>query len=290
MGSPKNCNAVCETTSLEVLAQGHLPVVRAYRVVRLSRAAFYRPPISPARADAPVIAALTAVVADHGRWGFWKCFDRLRLQGYPWNHKRVHRVYCALRLNLPRRTKRRILHRLRQPLAAPPRLNHTWALDFMADVLYDRRHFRILTIIDEGSREALAVEAWTSIPASRVIRLLAEQIALHGRPTAIRVDNGPELLAQVLVDCCADRGIAVHYIQPRKPDQSAYIERFNRSYRTEIVDAHLFESLAEVRALTEQWLMTYNHERPHDSLRRVPPLTFLPRLSSPGQSPSRLST
>ena len=92
------------------------------------------------------------------------------------------------------------------------------------------------------------------------------------------------------MDWCADRGIAVHYIQPGKPDQNAYIERFNRSYRTEILDAYLFESLAEVRALTEQWLMTYNHERPHDSLGRVPPLTFLPRRSSPGKSTYPLST
>jgi putative transposase len=166
------------------------------------------------------------------------------------NHKRVHRVYCALRLNLPRRTKRRVPHRLRQPVAAPPRLNETWALDFMADVLYDRRHFRVLTIIDEGNREALAVEAWVSIPASRVIRVLGELIALHGRPAAIRVDNSPELLAQVFVDWCADRGIAVHHIQPGKADQNACIERFNRSYRTEILYAYVFESLAEVRALT----------------------------------------
>ena len=108
------------------MVQEHgLSVVRACRVVRLSRAAYYRPPIAPARADAAVIAALTAVVADHGRWGFGKCFDRLRPQGHRWNHKRVHRVYCALRLNLPRRTKRRVPHRLRQPLAAPPRLNQT---------------------------------------------------------------------------------------------------------------------------------------------------------------------
>jgi putative transposase len=267
-----------------------LSVRRACQAVRLSRAAYYRPPISPARADAAVVAALTAVVAEHGRWGFWKCFDRLRLQGRPWNHKRVHRVYCALRLNLPRRTKRRVPHRLRQPLAAPPRLNQTWALDFMADVLYDRRHFRILTMIDEGNREALAIEVGTSIPATRVIRVLEELIAVHGRPAAVRVDNGPELLAQVFVDWCADHGIAVHYIQPGKPDQNAYIERFNRSYRTEILDAYLFESIAEVRALTERWLLTYNHERPHDSLGRVPPLTFLPRPTSTREYSFNLST
>jgi putative transposase len=276
---------------LEVLVQEHqLPIVRACRVVRLSRAAFYRPPVSRARADAAVIAALTALVAEHGRWGFWKCFDTLRLHGHPWNHKRVHRVYCALRLNLPRRTKRRVPGRLRQPLGAPARLNDTWALDFMADALYDRRRFRILTIIDEGNREALAVDVSTSIPARRVIRVLDELIALHGRPAAIRVYNGPELIAQVFVDWCADRGIAVRYIQPGKPDQNAYIERFNRTYRTEILDAYLFESLAEVRALTDRWLRTYNHERPHDSLGRVPPLMFLPRRSSPGQSTYQLST
>ena len=113
-------------------------------------------------------------------------------------------------------------------------------------------------------------------------------IALHGRPAAVRVDNGPELLPQVFVDWCSARGIVVKYIQPGKPDQNAYIERFNRSYRTEILDAYLFESLAEVRALTERRLLTYNRERPHDS--RVPPLTFLPRPTSPGKSTFALST
>ena len=115
-----------------------------------------------------------AVVAVHGPCGFWKCFDRLRLQGHGCNHKRVDRVYCDLRLNLPRRTKRRVPERLRRPLAAPARLNHAWALDFMSDVVYDRRHFRVLTMIDQGNREALAIEVATSIPAMRVIRVLKE--------------------------------------------------------------------------------------------------------------------
>jgi putative transposase len=276
---------------LEILVQEHaVPVRRACRLVRLSRTAYYRPPMARVRHDAAVIAALTAIVADHGRWGFWKCFDRLRLQGHGWNHKRVHRVYCDLRLNLPRRTKRRVPQRLRQALSAPPVLNQVWALDFMADVLYDRRRFRVLTIIDEGNREALALDVGTSIPAARVTRVLEELIALHGRPAAVRVDNGPELVAQTFVEWCDARSIAIHYIQPGKPDQNAYIERFNRSYRTEILDAYLFESLGEVRALTERWLTAYNHERPHDSLGRVPPLTFLPRRSSVGQSPNQWPT
>ena len=124
--------------------------------MRLSRAAYYRPPVPARRRDAAVIAALTDVVARYPRWGFWKCFDRLRMEGRPWNHKHVHRVYCALRLNLPRRTMRRVPRRVRQPLAAAPVLNRTWALDFMSETLYDGRRVRLLTVIDEGNREGLA--------------------------------------------------------------------------------------------------------------------------------------
>ena len=122
-----------------------------------------------------------------------------------------------------------------------------------------------------------------------MVRVLNELVALHGRPSAVRVDNGPEFTAQPFVDWCAEHGVATDYIQPGKPDQNAYIERFNRSYRTEVLNAHLFESIAELRALTDAWLRIYNAERPHDRLGRVPPLTFLPRLSSAEKSPIELS-
>ncbi len=266
-----------------------LPVQRACRVVRLSRTAYYQPPVPASRRDAAVIAALTDAVTRYPRWGFWKLFDRLRVEGRPWNHKHVHRVYCALRLNLPRRTTRRVPRRIRQPLVAPPVLNQTWALDFMTETLYDGRRVRLLTMIDEGNREGLEIAMGVSLPSRRVVRVLNELVALHGRPTAVRVDNGPEFTAQPFVDWCAEHGVATHYIQPGKPDQNAYIERFNRSYRTEVLNAHLFESIAELKALTNAWLRVYNSERPHDSLGRVPPLTFLPRPSSSGQSPFELS-
>src|SRR5678816_4600452 len=126
--------------------------------------------------------------------------------------------------------------------------------------------------------------------ARRVVRILNELVALHGRPSAVRVDNGPEFTAQPFVEWCAEHGVATHYIQPGKPDQNAYIERFNRSYRTEVLNAHLFESIAELRALTDTWLRIYNSERPHDSLGRKPPLEFLPRLSSLRESTYALST
>jgi putative transposase len=273
-----------------VLVREHqLSVQRACRLVRLSRTAYYQPPMPATRRDAAVIAALTDAVARYPRWGFWKLFDRLHADGHPWNHKRVHRVYCALRLNLPRRTTRRVPRRIRQPLTAPPVLNQTWALDFMTESLYDNRRVRRLTMIDEGNREGLEIAMGPSLPARRVTRVLDELVALHGRPTAVRVDNGPEFTSQVFVDWCTAHGVAVHYLQPGKPDQNAYIERFNRSYRTEVLNAHLFESIAELRAITEQWLEIYNRERPHDSLGRVPPLTFLPRPSSAEKSPIELS-
>ena len=275
---------------LETLIQDHrLSVSRACRVVRLSRTAYYQPPVPASRRDAAVMAALTDAVARYPRWGFWKLFARLRAEGHPWNHKHVYRVYCALRLNLPRRTTRRVPRRIRQPLAAPPQLNRTWALDFMTETLYDQRRARLLTVMDEGNREGLEIAMGLSLPSRRVVRVLSELVALHGRPTALRMDNGPEFTAQPLVDWCAEHGVAMHYIQPGKPDQNAYIERFNRTYRTEVLNAHLFESIAELRAATDAWLRVYNSERPHDSLGRVPPLTFLPRPSSAGKSPWELS-
>ncbi len=160
----------------------------------------------------------------------------------------------------------------------------------MSDTLYDGRRIRVLTMLDEGNREALEIAMGVSLPSRRVTRELDQLVAVHGCPSAIRIDNGPEFTAQPFVDWCTDHGVAIHYIQPGKPDQNAYIERFNRTYRTEVLNAHLVESVAELRALTDTWLHVYNRERPHDSLGRVPPLTFLPRPTSGGASPFGLST
>jgi putative transposase len=274
----------------ELRAAPHcLSAVRACRAVGLSRAAYYRPTPDPVTRDGAVITALQAVVTTRTRWGFWKCFDALRLEGHPWNHKRVHRVYCALRLNLPRRTRRRLPQRPRVPLDAQPELNRTWTLDFMTDLLYDGRQFRTLNVLDEGNREGLAIEIGLSLPSTRVIAVLEDLIAWAGAPQTLRVDNGPEFVSHVFVEWCARRTITIHYIQPGKPAQNAYIERFNRTYRTEILDAHIFGSLADVRELTRTWLVTYNTQRPHDSLGRVPPLTYLPRPIPIVRSPFDLS-
>ena len=206
--------------------------------------------------DAAVIEGLQRVVATNPRWGFWKCHGRLRLDGHGWNHKRVHRVHRALGLHLPRRTRRRVPPRVRQTLVAPNRLNEIWALDFIHDALYSGRRFRTLNVLDEGNREGLAIEVGTSIPAPRVVRVLDQLVALYGCPRALRLDNGPELTAQVFVDWCDRHGLARLYIQPGKPAQNAFIERFNRTFREEVLDAFLWVCTQEVQQQSDTWLIT----------------------------------
>jgi putative transposase len=267
-----------EAVSILVCELG-LSVRRACRIVRFSRAAHYRMPAAAAERDHEVITALQRVLEKSPRAGFWKCFRRTRAT-QRWNHKRVHRVYCALKLNLPRRTKRRVPTRLRQPLVAPRSLNEVWALDFMTDALYSGRKLRTFNALDEGNREALGIEVATSIPSMRVTRVLDELIEIHGKPAAFRIDNGPELTSKLFQAWCRERGIELRYIQPGKPDQNASIERFNRSYREDVLDAYAFASIEEVRAVTEEWLEDYNSERPHYSLGGLPPRAFMPRPNS----------
>ncbi len=153
-----------------MVAEHRLSIKRACSAAGLSRAAYYRAPALPQERDADVIDALNTVVERNGRWGFWKCFDRLRLDGQPWNHKRVWRVYCDMGLNIPKRTKKRIPQREPVPLQAAAWINEGWALDFMHDVLYDGRRFRTLNIIDEANREALAIEVGASMPGNRGLK------------------------------------------------------------------------------------------------------------------------
>lgn len=265
-------------------------VKRACQAARLSRAAFYRPARQCNPEDASVIDALNEVIGQEPRWGFWKCFDTLRLAGQPWNHKRVYRVYCQMGLNHKRRTKRRIPTRERQSLVVVPRVNFTWALDFMQDALYGGRAIRTFNVIDEADRSCLGIDLATSIPALRMTRFLGQLIEIYGKPAAIRCDNGPELTSQEFTEWCAKRTITLRFIQPGKPDQNAFIERFNRTYREEVLDAYLFESLDDMRAISDEWIVRYNERRPHDALGSLPPARYRERLLAIANSTFELST
>jgi putative transposase len=265
-------------------------IARACAGVGLSRAAWYRPRINWVQRDAPVVDGLNAALAKNGRWGFGLCFDWLRNRGDRWNHKRVHRVYCGLRLNLPRRHKRRLPLIVRQPLVAPTAQNQMWALDFMQDALYSGRAFRTLNVIDESNRQALAIEIDTSLPSGRVIRVMEQLGELRGLPRAIRVDNGPELRAQAFVDWCGQHGITMCFIQPGEPQQNAFVERFNRTYRHEVLNAYVFDTLEQVRLISEGWVQLYNEERPHRALGRLPPALFAERRTTLENSSHQAST
>lgn len=218
-----------------------------------------------------MIDALSALAESKPGLGFWKLFARLRRQGYPWNHKRVYRVYCRLKLNRRRKAKARIPQRAPIPLFTPERPNHVWSADFMSDSLYGNTRFRTFNVLDDFNREALAIEIDTSLPSARLVRVFEQLKAERGLPEVLRTDNGPEFLGSVFVDWCKREGITIDYIEPGEPNQNAYIERFNRSYRTEVLDAWLFNSLTEVREISWAWMLEYNEERDHDSLNGCTP-------------------
>ena len=251
-----------------------LPVRRSCRCVGLSHGAFYRRPLDWMARDAEVIDALNGLVEAHPRWGFWKYVERLRTLGYRWNHKRIYRIYCGLGLNQPRRTRRKLPEREREPLFVPEQLDQVWSADFMSDALYHGTRFRTFNVIDDHNREALAIEIDTSLRAPRVVRVLERLKEQRGVPDVLRVDNGPEFLSQALTDWCRTNGVLIQYIQPGKPNQNAYIERFNRTYRNEVLNLYLFRSLHEVREITSRWIDEYNDLRPHDALGGLPPSVY----------------
>ena len=263
-------------TAADFMNEAHgLSVTRSCRCVGLSRAAYYGEPLDWVIRDAEIIEVLNALVDAHPRWGFWKYVDALRPRGLGWNHKRLYRVYRGLGLNQPRRTRRKLPERVREPLLVPQRPNQVWSADFMSDTLYHGTRFRTFNVIDDHNREALAIEIDTSLRASRLVRVFERLKAERGLPDVLRVDNGPEFLSQVLVDWCQTHGVLIHYIQPGKPNQNAYIERFNRTYRNEVLNLYLFRRLDEVREITSRWRIEYNELRPHDALGGLPPCVYV---------------
>ena len=288
---------------------------RACALLGLGRRHFVPPagPARQALADAPVEAALRAAIARHPGWGIRKYHHYLRRQAEQAataaaataaaataaaataaattaaattaaaatapirrvNHKRLWRIYCAAGLQLPRRPKKRLPARTRLALAVPPQPTVCWSMDFTSDALTDGRRFRTFTLVDDFHRAALALEVDFSLPAARVIRTLTRLIERHGKPTRLRCDNGPEFIATTLQDWCAEQHITLAWIQPGKPTQNAYIERFNGTYRRELLDTTAFATLRQARELSEQWQHDYNYERPHEALDNLTPMQFL---------------
>lgn len=222
--------------------------------------------------DAEIIAALAALVEGRSSRGFWKCRKLLKRQGKPWNHKRIYRVYKEMGLHLRRPAKKRLPKRIRTELYVPIAPDSVWSMDFMSDALYCGRRFRTFNIVDDFNREAVHIEIDTSITSDRLVRVFSRIAQERGLPRVLRCDNGPEFLGEAFTAWAKAAGMSIQYIQPGKPNQNAFVERFNRTYREEVLDQHLFTSLDEVREATYWWMIEYNEERPHDSLGDLTPL------------------
>jgi len=227
------------------------------------------------KSDQEVIDVLQKLAEDHPRYGFRKMYYTLRYQGYGWNHKKVRRVYCALGLNIKRKAKRRLPSRVKEPLEVPQSANEVWSIDFMSDSLYSGRRFRVLNIIDDYNREALWMEIDTSIGSQSLVEVMSLLIRESGKPLQVRVDNGPEFISSNFTHYCNKHNIEIKYIQPGKPTQNAFVERFNGSYRRDVLNAYIFYDLEQVRTVTEMWRVNYNNVRPHESLGNIPPKKYL---------------
>jgi putative transposase len=241
-------------------------------LMRLSSSVYYyRPKTDPN--DAPIQDMLSSIAEHNRRWGFWKMYHYIRGQAHPWNHKRIYRIYTELCLNIRRKPKKRLPTRVKEPLTLPGLPNTVWSMDFMHDRLMNGRSFRTLNILDDFNREVINIVVDTSISSQRVARELSQIFEWRGKPKTIRVDNGPEFLA--LSEWCKDQGVELKFIQPAKPNQNAFIERFNRTFRDDVLGQYLFEDLEQVRDQTIKFIWKYNNIRPHDSLGNVTPRAFL---------------
>jgi putative transposase len=224
--------------------------------------------------DSTIIKHLEDLAEDHSLEGFWKYYHRLRNQGVVVNHKRLHRIYKDLKLPLRRKVKKRLPPREKQSLEVPEHFTQTWSIDFMTDVLNNGTKFRSFNVIDDFNREVLFIEIDYSLKSSRVIWVLRHLINRFGKPQKIRMDNGPEFISKLTQSWSKANEIEFHYIQPGKPSQNAYVERFNRSYRGHVLDAYSFDNLNQVREISDAWIVDYNNHRPHDALGGLPPRVY----------------
>lgn len=246
---------------------------KACKALKLPRSSFYYKPVK--KQDDRYIEKLNELTQKHVNIGFWQSYYRIRRSGEIINHKKLYRIYTLMKLNIRRRTKKRLPARVKQQLFQPASINEVWSIDFMSDSLWDGRKIRLLNVIDDYNREVLKIETDTSLPTLRVIRCLSEIAQKRGLPKMIRVDNGPEFISSKLDMWCKENNITLIFIQPGEPTQNAFIERLNGTFRRDILNAYVFKSLQEVREITKEWMHDYNNNRPHSALNYKTPMEVL---------------
>jgi putative transposase len=250
---------------------------RACRYVGQHRSTQRREPCV-ADDDGALRAELRKISRERPRWGYRRAHATLRGEGWAVNRKRVQRLWREEGLRVPvRRRKRQRLGNSTVPAArlAAERPDHVWAIDFQFDQTADGRVLKLLHVIDEFTREALAVECRRRIDADATVSVLDRVVAARGHtPEFIRCDNGPELTANALRDWCRFSRAGSAYIEPGSPWQNAYVESFGSRIRDELLAVELFSCLAEAQVVVEDWRQDYNEHRPHSALGMQPPIRF----------------
>ncbi|WP_255462699.1 IS3 family transposase [Galbibacter sp. BG1] len=250
-------------------------IKRSCDVVGLTRSMWY---YQTKRDDREVIDKLSELATKLPTRGFDEYYKRIRREGHIWNRKRVLRVYRQMKLKLRRKHKKRITDRVKHPLGAPGQLNQVWSMDFMSDVLSDGRKVRILNIMDDCNREVLAVDPGLNYPARKLVETLEQLEEEVGLPQTVRCDNGPEFISKTFGEWCDKKRIEIRYTQPGKPMQNGYIERLNRFYREDVLNAYWFNDLHHLRSLSNKWMEDYNNNHPHQSLGNKSPREYKPRF------------
>lgn len=259
---------------------------RGCRLVGTSRAMVRYPSRRPS--DEALRTLLVRLAGERRRWGYRRLAILVKRSGLTVNLKRIYRVYRAADLTLRRRKKKlRSVARPPQPAVVPTHCNHWWSMDFLKDWLATERPFRVFTLEDLFSREALALEIDFSLPAVRVIRELEFVAARRGYPTYLRVDNGPEFISKALDAWAYQHGVLLVFIDPGQPIQNAHVESFNGKVRDEFLNEHWFTSIAEAQVLGRAFRIDFNTVRPHSSLKYLTPEEFVTSLAGSPAAPVR---
>ena len=227
--------------------------------------------------DAELRGRLKALASERRRFGYRRLHILLKRDGVALNHKKLFRLYREERLTVRRRGGRKRALGTRAPLALPQGSNQRWSLDFVADQLLDGRRFRVLVVVDDFTRECLALVVDSSLSGLRVARELDALVLTRGRPLMIVSDNGTELTSRAILQWQEDHAVAWHYIAPGKPMQNGFVESLNGRFRDECLNEHLFRSLPAARGIIENWRIDYNARRPHTSLGGLTPNEFATR-------------
>lgn len=250
---------------------------RACRVVGLAPATYYYRGRRPKHEG--LREKLREFAAARPRWGYRRLHVLLKREGRSVNHKLVYRVYREEGLAVRRRKRKHLTAAIRVALPPPVRPNQRWSMDYTADSLVNARQFRTLNVVDDFTRECLAIEVDFSLPAQRVTRVLDRLIELHGKPEVIVMDNGPEFRSCALDSWAYLRGVGLHFIQPGKPVENAYIESFNGRFRDECLSENWFLNLNDAKEKIEAHRIDYNEVRPHSSLDNQTPVEFIRRIT-----------